>query len=373
MFIRGNILVKVYDDDVECGKVIVPEGVTSISTGAFKYCSYVKNITLPNSLKSIGIGAFYKCSSLTNVNIPEGVTSIESYTFYGCRRLVSVTLPESLTSIGIHAFRGCHCLKSITIPNNVTSIGYSAFAWCRGLTNITLGSGVTSIEALAFNGCYKLVEVYNKSSLNITKGSDKNGCIGYYAKAIYTEPYESKLSTDENGYILYTDGEVVSLIGYTGTDTALTLPQGITEINQYAFSGRSDITSITLPDSVTNIGEYAFSWCTNLNTQIKSYKAFNITANGNFRCLNKTYNPEKLNYVKGVIKLCNNGIHYCTNLFEIFDYYSGEIDKDIAIFEIEPGNKILKSETSKCCTNSCKLIKRLYKEDIIKILNGRNS
>ena len=35
------------------------------------------------------------------------------------------------------------------------------------------------------------------------------------------------------------------------------------------------------------------------------------------------------------------------------------------------GDKILTSDTSKCCTNSCILKKRLYKEDIIKILNGR--
>lgn len=67
--------------------------------------------------------------------------------------------------------------------------------------------------------------------------------------------------------------------------------------------------------------------------------------------------------------MCENGIHYCTNLFEIFNYYGGELDKDIAIYEIEVGNNVLTSDTSKCCTNSCVLKKRLYREDIIKILN----
>ena len=68
--------------------------------------------------------------------------------------------------------------------------------------------------------------------------------------------------------------------------------------------------------------------------------------------------------------MCENGIHYCTNLFEIFNYYSGVIDKDIAIYEIEVGDKVLMGDGSKCCTNSCILKKRLYHDDIIKILNG---
>ena len=70
--------------------------------------------------------------------------------------------------------------------------------------------------------------------------------------------------------------------------------------------------------------------------------------------------------------LCKHGIHYCTNLFEIFNYYFGELDKDIAIYEIEVGDKILTEKgSSLCCTNSCILKKRLYKEDIIKILNRK--
>ena len=35
------------------------------------------------------------------------------------------------------------------------------------------------------------------------------------------------------------------------------------------------------------------------------------------------------------IKLCKSGFHYCTNLFDIFNYYSGEYDKDFIICEVE--------------------------------------
>ena len=68
---------------------------------------------------------------------------------------------------------------------------------------------------------------------------------------------------------------------------------------------------------------------------------------------------------------CESGYHYCTNLFEIFNYYSGALDKDIAIYICEVGDKIEKiDDSSKCVTNKIKPIKRLGREDIIRILNG---
>ena len=148
----------------------------------------------------------------------------------------------------------------------VTSIGVGAFEYCRGLTSITIGDSVTSIGRGAFFNCYKLVEVYNKSSLDITVGSLNNGYVGYYAKAVYTEPYTSKLSTDKNGYIIYMDGGDKILVGYTGKETELTLPADITEIYQYAFYECRGLTSVTIPNSVTSIGRAAFRECTGLTS-----------------------------------------------------------------------------------------------------------
>ena len=89
--------------------------------------------------------------------------------------------------INYDAFYERNDLTSITIPNSVTSIGGSAFAYCTSLTSITIPDSVRSIGNYAFEDCYKLVEVYNKSSLNITAGSEDNGYAGYYAKNVYTK------------------------------------------------------------------------------------------------------------------------------------------------------------------------------------------
>ena len=86
--------------------------------------------------------------------------------------------------------------------------------------------------------------ITEKSSLTITKGSTSNGYVGYYAQVIDTELDESKGYVDENGYILYTDGEYISLIGYAGTETDLVLPNGITDINQSAFENCTSLTTV---------------------------------------------------------------------------------------------------------------------------------
>ena len=52
-------------------------------------------------------------------------------------------------------------------------------------------------------------------------------------------------------------------------------------------------------------------------------------------------------------------------------YYHGKIDKDIAIYECEAGDRILEGNTSKCVANKIKPVKRLYAKDIMRILSGK--
>jgi hypothetical protein len=171
-----------------------------------------------------------------------------------------------LTGLNKGAFYGCSSLTSVTIVNSLTSIGDSAFAGCTGLTSVTIPDSVTSIGDLAFYNCYGLIEVYNKSTLSITTGSSSYGYIAYYAKNVYTNEGGSKLTMDENGYVIYTDGDEKILVACHGTETELVLPSYITGIHQYAFYGRTGLTSATIGNSVTSISDYAFYGCTGLTS-----------------------------------------------------------------------------------------------------------
>lgn len=161
-------------------------------------------------------------------------------------------------------------------------------------------------------------------------------------------------------------------------------------ISAWGFAD-SKMHSIKIPDSVVDLYGRAFNNCTKLstikvsknlerigfdcfgNTQLKSkpaiYKAFNITERG-LVCRGYLFKENEWSEEIYKIMPCERGYHYCTNLFEIFNYYSGALDKDIAIYICEVGDKIIKTSTSKCVTNKIKPIKRLGREDIIRILNG---
>lgn len=72
---------------------------------------------------------------------------------------------------------------------------------------------------------------------------------------------------------LYLNGEKV---------TNLVIPDGVTEIKNYAFNGCSALTSITIPSSVTSIGNYAFNGCTGLK-EVINYSNLTFTkGSGNY-------------------------------------------------------------------------------------------
>jgi hypothetical protein len=180
-----------------------------------------------------------------------------------------------VTEIDGYAFAECIGLTSVVIPNRVTTVGQCAFMSCTELLSVTIGSGVTSIDGSAFYECFKLVEVYNLSNLDITAGVwSSNGHAGSYAKAVHTSLSEpSILTTTADGYTFYSLNGESALLGYSGGETTLRLPdsfiirgQSVTtyKIYPYALYENKQVTSVTISDAVTAIGSQAFQGCSRL-------------------------------------------------------------------------------------------------------------
>ncbi len=128
--------------------ITIPEGVETISAGAFSSAKDLVSVTLPNSLKSIESRAFYGASSLESITIPEGVTSIGAYAFNGLSNLTSINIPSTLSSTSGEAlFNGCPKLKELIIPDTLSVENVAGWnQW------FFLNSSFTNIRCVDENG-----------------------------------------------------------------------------------------------------------------------------------------------------------------------------------------------------------------------------
>ncbi len=218
-FMRCGGLTAVYIDDLTAWCCIdFGEGGNPLVSAHHLYVNGAEltELTLPAGVTDVGSHQFIGGSSLTRVTLPEGVRSVGSFAFYGCSSLEDLSLPSSLTSIGECGFYGCSSLPGVTLPVSVTSFGHNAFWGCTGLTAVVIGD-LASWCGIEFGG-------YDANPL-------------YYAHRLIL-----------NGTEL----------------TALTVPEGVTEIGDYAFAGWSRLTDLTIPDWVRSVGISAFYGCSGL-------------------------------------------------------------------------------------------------------------
>ena len=243
--------------------IIIPDSVTSIGDYAFSECHSLKSINIPDSVTRIGYSAFKNCGCLTSINIPPSLTTIEDGTFLCCHSLSNISIPDTVTSIEDYAFSECNSLKNINIPNGVTRIGDRTFFNCNSLKNINIPNGVTRIGDSAFFNCNSLISITIPSSVIAIGMNPFCGCHANLKN-------ESKAFIYEHNILFNRDKTVI--ISYRAKEANYVIPDSVTSIGWWAFSGCDSLTSINIPDSVTTIGNRAFSGC-------KSLKSINIPNN----------------------------------------------------------------------------------------------
>ncbi len=140
-------------------EVELPNTITKIGSKAFAQCKNLSEITLPDSVDTIGDDAFYKCTSLKSVHLPKNLEHISKNMFYNCTKLASVNIPFGVKSIGQSAFLYCTALTSVTIPDSVEEIKDQAFLGCKGLKKVTIPYSVENVGKKAFASCSELTTV----------------------------------------------------------------------------------------------------------------------------------------------------------------------------------------------------------------------
>ena len=201
-------------DSTCAGIVQIPNGVTAITSNAFKDRLGISSVIIPDSVTSIGQGAFENNYNMTSLSIGNGVTSISPNAFKNVVRLGSVQFGIRVVSIGNSAFYNANSLTSLTIPDSVTTISDLAFYNSNALTSISFGSSVTSIGSQAFIYA-PLISLTIPSGLT-TLGSDS---FSYLPQTLTRFTYCGSLLSEA---ILTASG--VTEFGRTKACTSLTSP-----------------------------------------------------------------------------------------------------------------------------------------------------
>ncbi len=219
-----------------------------------------------------------------------------------------IIIENGVTSIGDNAFTSCYNLTSVTIPNSVTSIGSSAFQNCSNLTFLSIGNSVTSIEKGAFNGCsdLKSVNITNLKSWCEISFEDRYANPLGYAKHLYLNEKEVEELVIPNGITEIGD---YAFWGCEGL-TKVIIPNSVTSIGRGAFNDCSGLTSVTIPNSVTSIGDWAFAFCSGLTSVTISNSVTSIGDNAFNRCLGLS----SINIPNSVTSIGDSAFNGCTSL-----------------------------------------------------------
>ncbi len=204
------------NDSTEIVDLVIPNGVSTINSLAFRWCDGLKTVKFPNSVTTIKDYAFSSCDSLnsisfgnkiksiydnafngctaikrveiadiaawsemacthtpciyshslyydgeeiTNLVIPEGVVNVGNFAYLD--NLTQVTIPMSAVTIKDEAFEGCNKLSSVVLPNGIKEVGNKAFYNCPSLISVDISENVQTIGSSAFN-CSNLATVTSR-------------------------------------------------------------------------------------------------------------------------------------------------------------------------------------------------------------------
>lgn len=241
----------------------LPDGIERIEKHAFESNKALTNIVLPGTLKYIGPAAFADDSKLKTVHFEGQLYDWVKITFDdfdGTKEDGGRYYPEDTNPLSYAKefyLRNNMPLQDISFTEEMDSISPRAFAYYRGIINsivITTGVEHLRIGEAAFYGVKQVPSMTIASSLKSIRGKLPSALNVYYSGGM-VDYCNLKLYSNSLGSKLTINGQAIT--------TKLELPEGIKVIPSFHFGGLG-FTAVSIPNSVTAIEDYAFSSCYNL-------------------------------------------------------------------------------------------------------------
>ena len=88
--------------------------------------------------------------------------------------------------------------------------------------------------------------------------------------------------------------------------------------------------------------------------------------NEDMTCRDMKFEVGKTYHVNGKIQMCKNGLHFCQNLKNVFDYYDRDNSR---VFEVETDKQVF-TDGGKSVTSELRILRELTKVEINRNLYG---
>ena len=107
--------------------VILPNGLTKIDSRAFE-STEIEYLDIPDTVTEIGDGAFRFNSNIKSIKLPSELKALNGYLFEGNKNMNQLIIPDKVESIDTNAFVNMEGLENVYIPASVTKIGEKLIA-----------------------------------------------------------------------------------------------------------------------------------------------------------------------------------------------------------------------------------------------------
>ncbi len=258
--------------------ITISEGITTMELSSITSCENLKQINFPASMyiphekhgdmALMGFSAVPTyCQNLEVVTVPsenakmkvvDGILySADGKNLIFCPPKLSktkVTIPDGVVTIAPRAFDSCTSIKEVVMPDTVKHIGYWSFCAASNLEKINISDNCEFIGQFAFYYT-SVTRIHIPASVESIMGS-----------ALGDNAFET-ITTDNGGTYYMENGALRdndTIVKVVTSATEYTVTEGITSIEQYAFSNLAVLKSVTLPNSLRYLGSYAFSNCESL-------------------------------------------------------------------------------------------------------------
>ena len=277
-------------------KIVLPEGLRTVGSSAFRFCDGVKEFHLPSTLETFCNEGFQSLETITLAEGNQAFQLIDGVLFskdgtklrlYPAAKVGSeYVTPAGTTTISESAFYYNQNLKSLTLSNSVKTVESYALDQMQGLQKFVSGKNVSkfgdynlyqcpNLKTVVLDGSFMMGSYCLNDCPKVSTITFAGDISGYGMYSLYDLPsLKEYVVNDGNAYYNAKDGVLFNgtdLIRYPSAkeDSTYVVPDDTTEISALAFNYMQNTTEIILPQNV-HVATQAFNY-PNMNSPIDIY------------------------------------------------------------------------------------------------------